>query len=193
MKIRPILAANDEQGLLSCALRPDGIWGPGGCLMLDLLLEQLKEGRMVARIGGQGALHDHVNIDNLVHAHILAAEALTPGSPVGGKAYFISDGEPAFMFDFVRPFFEGMGYQVPKPNIPAAPIRAVMTAWQWLHFKVGIPEPIFSPHELNKLTISHVINSEAAKRDFAYEPIKSVAEGMVESLEYYHALADQPA
>jgi 3beta-hydroxy-delta5-steroid dehydrogenase/steroid delta-isomerase len=185
-----VLSANGQHGLLSCALRPDGIWGAGGALMFDLLVAQLREGRMVARIGGDGALHDHVNIDNLVHAHILAAEALTHDSPVCGKAYFISDGEPAHMFEFVRPLFEGLGYKVPKPNIPAAPIRALMTAWQWLHFRVGVPEPLFSPHELNKLTISHVVNSDAAKRDFDYQPIKSVADGIKESVEYYLAQQD---
>ena len=187
---KSVLAANDNSGLLTCALRPDGIWGPGGSLMMDLLEEQLKEGRMVARIGGDGALHDHVHVDNLIHAHIIAAESLEADSPVCGKAYFISDGAPAYMFDFVRPFFEGLGYQVPKPSIPAAPLRAIMTAWQWLHFKVGIPAPLFSPHELNKLTISHVINSDAAKRDFGYEPIKSVAQGMTESIAYYLAKTD---
>jgi 3beta-hydroxy-delta5-steroid dehydrogenase/steroid delta-isomerase len=184
-----VLSANSEGGLLTCALRPDGIWGPGGSLMLDTLLEQLEAGRMVARIGGDGALHDHVHVDNLIHAHILAAEALNHGAPVCGKAYFISDGEPARMFDFVRPFFEGMGYQVPKPNIPAAPLGLLMSLWQWMHFKLGLPEPLFSPHELNKLTISHVVNSNAARRDFGYEPIKGIAEGMTESVAYYHELA----
>ena len=184
---RSILAANGRKGLLTCALRPDGIWGPGGSLMLDSLVEQLRGGKMVVRIEGQGARHDHVNIDNLVHAHMLAAESLFNDSPVCGKAYFISDGEPAYMFDFMRPLFEGLGYQVPKYSIPAAPLRALVTLWQWLHFKLGISAPLFTPHELNKLTISHVINSDAAKRDFGYEPIKSVAFAMNESIEYYSA------
>jgi 3beta-hydroxy-delta5-steroid dehydrogenase/steroid delta-isomerase len=184
---RAVLAANDPAGLLTCALRPDGIWGPGGSLMLDTLVEQLEAGNMVARIGGDGGQHDHVNIDNLVHAHLLAAEAMEVGSRVCGHAYFISDGEPAAMFDFVRPFFEGLGYQVPKANIPVAPLRFIMNIWEWLHFKLGIPEPLFTPHELNKLTISNIVHSDAAQRDFGYRPVKSVAECMTESIEYYLA------
>jgi 3beta-hydroxy-delta5-steroid dehydrogenase/steroid delta-isomerase len=180
-----VLAANGSRGLASCALRPDGIWGVGGSLMLDTLAEQLLDGKMVARIGGQGGYHDHVHIENLVHAHILAALALGEDSPVAGKAYFISDGEPAAMFDFVRPFFEGLGYKVPNANLPAAPIYMMMKVWEYLHFKLGIAEPLFSPHELNKLTISHVVYSDAAQRDFDYHPIKSVAAGMEECIEYY--------
>jgi 3beta-hydroxy-delta5-steroid dehydrogenase/steroid delta-isomerase len=182
---KAVLAANGVGGLVTCALRPDGIWGPGGSLMMDMLVEQLRSGKMVSRIGGDGALHDHVHIDNLVHAHLLAANALRPGSPVCGKAYFVSDGEPARLFQFVRPLFEGLGYKVPTKSIPAAPLRAVLTAWQWLHFKTGIAEPFISPHELNKATISHVVSSAAAVRDFAYQPIKTVALGMSETVAYY--------
>ena len=185
-----VLTANHCDGLVTCALRPDGIWGPGGCLMFDTLVEQLHAGRMVARIGGQGALHDHINIDNLVHAHILAAESLRADGPTCGRAYFVSDGEPARMFDFVRPLFEGLGYTVPTANLPAAPMRSVMSAWQWLHFKLGIAEPLFTPHELDKLTVSHVVSSAAAQRDFGYAPVKSVTQGMAESVAYYQELAD---
>jgi hypothetical protein len=71
-----VLAANTPGGLLTCALRPNGIWGAGGSIILDTLMEKLKAGQMVARIGGMGGLHDHVHIDNLVHAHLLAADAL---------------------------------------------------------------------------------------------------------------------
>ena len=182
---KAVLAANGKGGLLTCALRPDGIWGPGGSLMMDMLVAQLRGGKMVSRIGGDGALHDHVHIDNLLHAHLLAANALVPGSAVCGNAYFVSDGEPARLFQFVRPLFEGLGYTVPKASIPAAPLRAVLSAWQWLHFKTGIAEPFLSPHELNKATISHVVSSAAAARDFAYEPIKTVAQGMSETVAYY--------
>lgn len=184
---KAILAADQHSNLMTCALRPDGIWGPRGSIMLDTLLEKLQAGQMVSRIGGQAGHHDHVHVDNLVHAHILAAEALHRKSPVRGKAYFISDGEPAAMFDFIKPFFEGLGYQVPKANIPAAPLKGVMQAWQWLHFKFGISEPLFTPHELNKLVISYVISSDAAARDFGYQPLVSVAEGMKTAVESYRS------
>jgi hypothetical protein len=44
---------------------------------------------------------------------------------------------------------------------------------------------LFTPHELNKLVISHVVFSDAAQRDFGYQPIRTVAEGMTESIESY--------
>ncbi len=183
-----VLAANTPGGLLTCALRPDGIWGAGGSLMLDILFEKLKAGHMVLRIGGMGGIHDHVHVDNLVRAHLLAADALVPGSPVCGKGYFISDGVPARMFQFARPFFEGLGYQIPRYSVRVAPVMQLMKVWEWLHFKMGIPAPMFTPHELSKLTVSTVVSSAAASRDFGYRPVKTVAEGMREAVEYYLAL-----
>ena len=39
-------------------------------------------------------LIDTVYVENAAAAHLLAADALRPGSPVAGRAYFISQGEP---------------------------------------------------------------------------------------------------
>ncbi len=72
---RAVLAANNADGLLTCALRPDGIWGVGGSLMLDTLVQQLRDGKLVARIGGRGGLHDHVNI-------AMPSQRMIPTSPV---------------------------------------------------------------------------------------------------------------
>lgn len=184
-----ILAANSSvgYGLLTCALRPDGIWGAGGSQMLDTLVAKLRAGRMVSLIGSMEGIHDHVHVDNLVAAHLLAADALRPGSRVCGKAYFVSDGVPARMFQFVQPLFAGLGYPLPKYAIPVESLTVLMRAWQWLHFKTGIPAPSLSPHELNKLAVSTVVSSAAAARDFGYRPVKSVGEGMREAVAYYRA------
>lgn len=37
----------------------------------------------------------------------------------------------------------------------------------------------------NKLVISHVVYSDAAARDFGYEPVKTVAQGMAEAIASY--------
>jgi 3beta-hydroxy-delta5-steroid dehydrogenase/steroid delta-isomerase len=105
-----------------------------------------------------------------------------------GVTVFISDGVPARMFQFVRPFFEGMGYDLPKYSIPVEPLMLLMKAREWLHFKAGIPAPMFTPHELSKLTVSTVVSSAAASRDFDYRPVKTVGDGMREAVAYYRAL-----
>ena len=125
--------------------------GAGGSLMLDILVEKLKAGLMVTRIGGMGGIHDHVHVDNLVRAHLLAADALVPGSPVCGKGYFISDGVPARMFEFVRPFFKGLGYDLPKYSIPVAPLMLVMRAGNGCISKQAFPHPFSRPMSCSNL------------------------------------------
>ena len=180
-----ILEANGEAGLLTTALRPDGIYGPDRNLMLDRLFEQLVSGRFVATIGGSGATHDHIYIDNLIYAEILASQHLVPGSPVCGRAYFVGDGKPMPMFEFFRPMTEALGHRMPRVDVPAKPVMLAMRAWQYLHFKLGIPRPLFTPHELAKLTISHFGTNEEAAHDFGYEPLVSADEAMQRCIDYY--------
>ena len=42
-----------------------------------------------------------VYVENAADAHLLAADALTPGSPVAGRAYFISQGEPVNCWQWI--------------------------------------------------------------------------------------------
>ena len=179
------LAANGNAGLLTTVVRPDGIYGPGNNLMLDEMFEQVTKGRLVATIGFPGAMHDHVYIDNLVHAEIRVAKHLLPGAAVCGKAYFVTDREPLPLFEFMRPLIEGLGYKMPKVNIPYRPVLGFLRFWQYLHFRFGLPKPLFTPHEVRKLAISHVASDEAAERDFGYEPPVSPAEAMSRCLSYY--------
>jgi 3beta-hydroxy-delta5-steroid dehydrogenase/steroid delta-isomerase len=185
-----VLAANGKEGLLTTALRPDGIYGPGNNVMLDEMFEQVTKGRLVATIGYPGALHDHIYIDNLVHAHILIAKHLAPESPVCGKAYFVTDNHPLPIFEFMRPLIEGLGYRIPKINIPYQPVLGFLRLWQYLHFRVRLPAPPFTPHEIRKLAISHRPSSAAAKRDFGYEPVVAPEEAMARSLAHYRERLD---
>lgn len=182
---KAVLEANGQAGLLTTALRPDGVYGPDSNVMLDRLYEQLVTGMFVATVGGPGATHDHIYVDNLVHAELLAAQHLVPESPVCGRAYFVGDGRPMPMFEFFRPMTEALGHQMPKIDLPAEPVMLAMRAWQYLHFKLGVPRPLFTPHELAKLTISHRGTNEEAARDFGYEPLVGAGEAMRRCIDYY--------
>jgi 3beta-hydroxy-delta5-steroid dehydrogenase/steroid delta-isomerase len=179
------LAANGNGGLLTTVLRPDGIYGPGNNVMMDGVFEQVTKGRLVATIGFPGAVHDHIYVDNLVHAEIRVAKHLVPGSPVCGKPYFVTDNKRLPLFEFMRPLIEGLGYKMPKLNIPYRPVIWFLRLWQYLHFRIGLPAPLFTPHEIRKLAISHAASSKEAKRDFGYDPLVTPEEAMTSCLSYY--------
>ena len=89
-----MLAANGRGGLLTCAIRPGGIYGPGERLTYGRLVRALKMGAPLVVFGDGSARLDYVYIDNLVDAQLRAAERLAEGSPVCGEAYFLSDETP---------------------------------------------------------------------------------------------------
>ena len=108
------LEANGRGGLLTCAIRPGGIYGPNDQLLLTRVAEECARGMFVACFGDGTAKSDNSFIDNLVDGQLEAARHLTTGSPVCGEAYFITDGVHINYFDFFKPFVEGMGFKHPR-------------------------------------------------------------------------------
>jgi 3beta-hydroxy-delta5-steroid dehydrogenase/steroid delta-isomerase len=183
-----VLEANERGGLLTCSIRPDGIYGAGDTNILGRFLDELTSGRLKLRIGNGSALQDNSHVDNLVHGEILAAEHLVRGGSACGKAYFITDNEPRNAFEFFRPLIEGLGYRFPSFGVPVGLLMPIVKLWQYLHFRFGIRTPVFTPHELDKIGVTHFASISAARQDLGYEPIKTVAEAMEECLAYCREL-----
>ena len=179
-----VLAANSERGLLTCAIRPDGIYGAEPNEMIDRFYGQLAAGRLKARIGKPDTLQDNSQVISLVHGEILAAQNLVPGGIACGQAYFIGDGEPMNSFEFFRPLVEGMGYPFPTRTISENFLRPIVTLWEALHFLLGLPRPMLSPHELDKVTITHYASIDKAHRELGYAPVMTVAQAMEQCLAY---------
>ena len=96
-----MLAANGQDGLWTCSLRPHLIWGPRDRHLIPRLLQRAGTGQL-RRVGDGTNLIDMVYVENAAQAHLQAAEALEPGSPVGGRAYFISQGEPENCWQWIN-------------------------------------------------------------------------------------------
>ena len=186
-----VLAANGEQGLLSCAIRPSGIYGAESCIMLDKFCSEAADGKLVAALGNPNAVHENAFIDNLVHAHILAAERLVEGNRCCGRGYFICDNEFQNYFEFFRPLIEGLGYKFPKLWIPMGLLMPIMKIGQWLHFQFGTPAPLMSPKELDKVCTTHISDPREPEQDLDYVPLVSVSEAMQRCLPYCQTLHDQ--
>jgi len=95
-----VLAANSAE-LLTCALRPHLIWGPGDQHLIPRLLTRARAGQL-RRVGAGKNLIDAVYVENAAAAHLLAADKLQASSPVCGKAYFITNGEPVNCWDWIN-------------------------------------------------------------------------------------------
>ena len=181
---RQVLAANGRDGLYTCALRADGIYGQEPNIILDTVVEQVALGRFKAGIGSADTLQDNTFVGNLVHGEILAAQHLGPDGAASGKAYFITDYAPQNTFEFLRPIIEGLGEKLPTLRIPRALVRPVLELWQTLHFRMGLPAPALTPHELDKVSVTHYASIADAARDLGYQPVTPYAEAIAQCLPY---------
>jgi 3beta-hydroxy-delta5-steroid dehydrogenase/steroid delta-isomerase len=177
-------------GLLTCAIRPGGIYGPGDKLMLPAVVENCASGRFVMTIGNGTAMSDNTYIDNLVDGQIEAARHLLPDSPLCGQAYYITDGVPINYFEFFRPIVEGIGFPYPERKMPGGIMLAVATVWEFLHWAIKIPPPVMTVLEVKKLIVSHYNRIDKARRDFGWVPKVNLEDAQRHCIEYCRELLE---
>ncbi|MGB3895433.1 3-beta-hydroxysteroid dehydrogenase [Mycolicibacter sinensis] len=180
-----VLEENGVGDMLTCSIRPSGIWGNGDQTMFRKLFESVVAGHVRVLIGSKRAKLDNSYVHNLIHGFILAAEHLVPGGTAPGQAYFVNDGEPINMFEFARPVIEACGQHWPRFRVSGRMVRDVMVAWQWLHFRFGLPQPLLEPGAVERLYLNNYFSIDKARRDLGYQPLFTTAQAMVDCLPYY--------
>jgi nucleoside-diphosphate-sugar epimerase len=174
---RMVLAAGGPD-LAAVALRPHLIWGPGDNHLVPRLLARARAGRL-RRIGRSSKLVDSVYIDNAADAHLLAADRLAPGSPVAGRAYFITNGEPVPLWDFVNRILAAAGLGPVTRSVPAPVAYAAGWLLEGLYALLpGDREPPMTRFLAGELTTAHWFDTGAARRDLGYEPRVGIDEGL---------------
>jgi 3beta-hydroxy-delta5-steroid dehydrogenase/steroid delta-isomerase len=180
-----VLAANGEGGMLTCSIRPSGIWGRGDQTMFRKVFESVLAGHVKVLVGSKDVRLDNSYVHNLIHGFILAGEHLVPGGTAPGQAYFVNDGEPVNMFEFSRPVVEACGEPYPSIRIPGKLAWFAMTVWQWLHFRFGLPKPLIEPLAVERISIDNYFSIDKARRDLGYQPLYTTEQAMADCLPYY--------
>ncbi len=164
---RKVLFANSPS-LATVALRPHLIWGPGDPHLIPGILAR---GKGFKQIGRAKKLVDFTFIEDAAEAHVLAADALHPGSRVAGKTYFISQDEPMATWDFVNRVLE-IG-NLPRISGSVPPVLAYAAA-ALLEFVYRVAplegEPRVTRFLVEELSTAHWFNINAAKKDIGYKP-----------------------
>lgn len=174
-----VLAANSST-LSTVALRPRLIWGPGDNHLLPRLIARAKAGKLKF-IGDGLNLVDTTYIDNATQAHLDAFEALHGNSKAacGGKAYFISNGEPKAIADIVNSLLRAAGIPSVTQLVPYRAAYTVGALLELAHALLPLKgEPLMTRFLAEQLSTPHYYDISAAKRDFGYEPKISILEGL---------------
>ncbi len=186
---REVLAANSA-AFRTVALRPHLIWGVGDPHLVPRVLARARAGRL--RIIGTGRNRvDMVHIENAVDAHLLAERALnkchllndtlSAPSRADGRAYFITNGEPVVLWDWINDLLRALGEPpvTKKISLGAASAAGAIceTLWCLLPVRTEPPMTRFIAAELAK---DHWFDLTAARRDLGYAPRVSMAAGTAE-------------
>jgi 2-alkyl-3-oxoalkanoate reductase len=164
---REVLAA-DGEALRTTALRPHLIFGPGDPHLVPRVIARARAGRL--RIVGPGDnLVDMTYVDNAARAHLQAAAALSETGAPGGKAYFLSNGEPVQLWPWINALLERLGVPPIRKRIS---LRAAYRVGQVMEvlWRLLPGEPPMTRFVAGQLATSHWFDISAARRDFGYDP-----------------------
>ncbi|KAF8604066.1 C-3 sterol dehydrogenase [Ceratobasidium sp. AG-I] len=255
-----VLAANGVDNLLTVAIRPAGIFGPGDRQVMKGLMEVVANGQTRFQIGSNTNLFDWTYVSNVAYAHLLAADKLdqtlppkeeilnSPLAPVSlttepvphriptsaarpmgptlkptsadidseaafnasgippdvpvlrtkfdplsdnalskeevsplsvaGQAFFITNGEPVYFWDFTRAVWRAAGH-VPSSRFVFPKDIGLMLAgasewWSWISGR----EAGFTRFRVTFACASRWYNIEKARRVLGYEPQVGLEDGV---------------
>lgn len=173
-----VLDSNHPTELMTCALRPHLIWGPGDHHLVPRVIQRGRA-RQLRRVGDGSNLVDTTYVENAAHAHLLAAKALKPGAPVCGSAYFISQGEPVNCWEFMNEILALAGVPRVKKKISFYAAYRLGAALEMVYEVLKKQdEPRMTRFLASQLAKSHYFDISRARQDFGYQPIVSHEEGM---------------
>lgn len=120
-----VLAANrrHQSKMQTVSIRPAGMFGEGDVQIIPAMMKAYETGKTIFQLGRNDNLFDFTHVTNVAHAHILAAEILVRNhnlsfqssslslndKRVDGEAFFITNDDPVFFWDFVRRVWAAAG------------------------------------------------------------------------------------
>ncbi|KAL9126460.1 MAG: hypothetical protein Q9217_004498 [Psora testacea] len=120
-----VLAANSAT-LLTCALRPSVLFGPGDYQLIPSVHACIAKGETPFILGSADNLWDVSYAPNIADAHVLAVENLVGPKSAAGEAIFIQNSEPITFRDFCLEVWKNFGHYPPfQINVP---LRAAYVA-----------------------------------------------------------------
>jgi len=179
-----VLAANGPE-LVTTAVRPHLIYGPGDPHIVPRLIARRRQGRLL-RVGEGNNRVGITYIDNAAVAHLQAADALAPGSANAGKAYFVTDGPPVVLWQWIDALLVGVGQAPVQRHVSRGTAQTLGGLLEWTWRTLGRSgEPPMTRFVAAELVSSHWYDLSAAQADFGYRPLLSGEEGLRRTIEAF--------
>jgi len=179
MAERHVLEMNNPNRLRTCSLRPHLIWGPRDGHLIPRLIARARSGRL-RRVGDGTNLVDMIYVENAAAAHLQAADALAEeNSPVAGRAYFLSQGEPVNCWDWIDEILALVDIPPIKKRISMKAAWRIGSILELIYKTLRLKgEPPMTRFLAAQLATNHYFDITRAREDFGYDPQIDTAEGM---------------
>jgi len=192
-----VLEANrNPENFLTCAIRPAGIIGEGDVQTLPKMVTAFRKGQTKFQVGDNNNLFDFTYVENIAHGHVLALIALLQTQKmstkpldterVDGEAFFITNGEPVYFWDFARAVWHEAGDRLPLSSVwhlSADTAWAIGTVLEWAFWVMG-KTPNLTRAQVRYSSMSKYHNINKAKSRLGYEPLVSLDEGIRRGVQY---------
>ena len=170
-----VVKATSER-LRTVILRPHQIWGPGDPHFAPRLIARAKK---LKRIGGGDNRVDATYIDNVVDAHLMAADTLTKTPEISGNIYFITQEEPIRVWNMIDAILAAAGLPPIKGTVSYKAAWTIGAIMEFFYRTFHLPgEPPMTRFLAEALAKSHWFDISAAKNDLGYKPAVSTQEGL---------------
>ena len=179
-----VRGAHDPAGLATCSIRPVHLYGPHDPHAIKISLKEIASGKVPFLLGDGSARFDIVYVDNVAHAHLLAAARLIDPATrahVGGEAFFIGEGNAPNYFDFIRPFAGARDVAMPTRHLPKRVLAVVARGMELVHRFLRVDVPFHRFH-LYVLGQDFFFSNAKAERLLGYVPWVSPAEGLARTV-----------
>lgn len=179
-----VTAANGPD-LLTVSLRPHIIWGPRDNQILPRLVARARADKLI-QVGDGANKVDATYVEDAARAHLLAADRLTPDSPVAGAVYFISQNEPVNLWDFVNQLLARLDVPPVRRKISLPVARAIGAALEFVYRAFRLKgEPRLTRFLASELAMSHYYDISRAINELGYRPQVSIEEGLRRTAAYF--------
>ena len=173
-----VLKANGRNNMVTCALRPHLIWGPRDQHLIPRLLDRARQGKL-RRIGDGSNRVDMVYVENAAAAHLQAADQMVSGTTLGGKSYFISQGEPVNCWQWIDEILALAGIPPVDKSVSLKTAWCIGHVLEVIHRILRLNgEPPMTRFLAAQLATTHYFDITRAQKDFGYRPSISTQEGM---------------
>lgn len=181
----------------TCAIRPAGLFGEGDRQLIPGMLSVLQNKQTRFQIGNNENLFDFTYIGNAAFAHVLAAERLLGrsdepasgdaigyrGNGVEGEAFFVTNGQPIYFWDFPRALYALLNF----PGHSSYIVFPKNLAWymglasEYVSWALG-KEPTFTRFRVSFSCANRFYDISKARQRLGYRAKVGLEEGMRRSL-----------